>query len=85
MKKTTKEISWAYYSSPAANRFGFRDSGCWVVKTTTGHDKPIYISGHIDPKEAFLHASMMDEEWNPMFLRHIPHDLESFFTSTVRV
>jgi len=60
----TKAVSYAYPSSPFANRFGFSKTGCYVVETLEGHNPPKGVSGHASPIQALVTADGIDLPWS---------------------
>lgn len=68
----TKSIGWAYPSSTAAAKFGFKKSGCWVISTSTNEKPPVYHAGFISREAAFQAAAARPETWCRHFIRWNP-------------
>lgn len=79
MTKLYKSIAYAYATSPAAERLGFRDTGCFYVQQRTMNEAgewytfdPVGVEGFLKATNADLIAFYKETagEPCPMFLRH---------------
>lgn len=66
--KVTKQVEWAYPSSPNADRFHFA-RGCWTVQTVTDNQPPVALSGHSSRDEALLVAMALPHPWSWCWLQ----------------
>jgi hypothetical protein len=67
---TVKSVGWSYPTSDNAKRFGFYDTGCWTVCTSTDNGIPAPLSGHADKVDAVKAAESLPFPWCPLYLRY---------------
>jgi len=67
--KKTKSVEWAYPTSPAAERFHFGRTGCWIVNVAEYLKPPKAIAGFADKDAAMNFALTVPWPWSACWLQ----------------
>jgi hypothetical protein len=67
MKKT---IDYAYPTSTSAKKFGFYNTGCYVVQLWDGIKPPKALAGFGTKHDAVKFAETLPNEYHPIYLKY---------------
>lgn len=64
----TKRVQYSYRTSPHAERFGFKNSGCYTVETVKPGKPGKGVAAFATLEEARAYANGMPQPWNRLTL-----------------
>lgn len=77
----TKTVDFAYPTSTVAGRFGYSDTGCYVVGVKASDEaKQRYKAAFATKKKAIEYGNTLAIPWHPLWVRHTP-ELQSLVPS----